>query len=197
MFRRASSLLQFSTKISLALPRARAYCPRKGAHSIREMSCKPSEKQVYLLFRGAADIVVKRQLRSHFLSGDFSARASTTKSSSNDVLRNTPAEVSVGQVSCTHPLCKAGVRNKMPFYGPVAASGFTHHLRKQKKRGRKLSLDGRARARKGCCPAQPGQEITSPFTTQCPLNNHSSGRSGPAVRRFAPFTATAPNRART
>ena len=23
-----------------------------------------------------------------------------------------------------------------------------------------------------------------PFTTQCPLNNHSSGRSGPAVRRL-------------
>ena len=56
------------------------------------------------------------------------------------------------------------------------------------------------RARTGPQGVLPGAARTGdyfPFTTQCPLNNHRSGRSGPEVRRFAPFTATAPNRSRT
>ena len=50
--------------------------------------------------------------------------------SSNDVLRDTHIEEPVGLVPCTHPLCKAGVRSEVPFYGPVAASVITHRLRK-------------------------------------------------------------------
>ena len=45
--------------------------PPKGCSLREKMSCKPSEKQVYLLFRGAADIVAKRKHPFALPSGSF------------------------------------------------------------------------------------------------------------------------------
>ena len=128
--------LNFYTRISYLTPilhhktlHARAYCPRKGAHFVKN-AVQAERKASALAFpRRSRHCRETENIRSHFLSGDFSARAFSTTSLSNDVSQDTHAEVPVRQVPCAHPLCEAGVCSEVPFHGPVAASEFTYHLR--------------------------------------------------------------------
>ena len=73
---------------------ARAFCPRKGAHS-------------------------QKNARSRFLPGDFSARAVTTTSSTNDVVEYPLPQSPAKPIRHAIPPCEAPLCDEVPFYGPV------------------------------------------------------------------------------